>query len=236
MYRRILRLAVLGMAASIVVAACGSNGGEGSGGGGTAAPSTSAMPSDTAMVNGMAATQTKVAELQAGLTYLLTEHVYDAGIALKAAVDRKGNLDDPAVKAAVSTLDVNSVALSKAVGSLYPQAEQPFLASWRQHIGFFVNYTLGRATKNAAMADKARKDLDGYRTSFGQLINSVVPQLPADAVAQELVPHVQTLLDAIDALVAGSPTVYGKLAMAAGHMPMTAATLSGGIAADKTLS
>lgn len=80
----------------------------------------------------------------------------------------------------MSTLDANSVALSTAIGSVYPQAQAPFLASWRQHITFFVNYTLGKATKNMAMADKARADLDWYRSSFGQLIHSVVPQLPAD--------------------------------------------------------
>jgi hypothetical protein len=236
MSRRIIRLAVLGAAASIAVAACSSGNGGGSGGTATPAGSSPAATGTAAMAHGAAATKSQVADLRSGLTYLLTEHVYDAGIALKAAVDKKGNLADPGVKAAVSTLDANSVALSKALGSVYPQAEAPFLASWRQHIGFFVDYTLGKATKNTAMADKAKKDLDGYRTSFGQLINTVVPELPADAVAQELVPHVQTLLDAIDAVVAGSPTVTGKLAMAADHMPMTAATLSGGIADNKMLA
>ena len=239
MSRRILRLAVLGAAASIAVAACSSGSGSG---GGPSAPATSGSASSPAasgtagMASGSAATKTQVAELQAGLTNLLTEHVYDAGIALTAAVAKGGNLNDPAVKAAVSTLDANSVALSKAVGGIYPQAEAPFLASWRQHIGFFVNYTLGKATKNTAMADKAKKDLDGYRTSFGQLINSVVPELPADAVAQELVPHVQSLLAAIDALVAKGPSVFAKLSAAADHMPMTAKTLTTGIAANKKLT
>jgi hypothetical protein len=236
MSRRIIRLAVLGAAASIAVAACSSgNGGSGSPGAPASSNPTSG-PSTAGMASGSAATKTPVAELQAGLTYLLTEHVYDAGIALKAAVDKGGNLNDPGVKAAVSTLDANSVALSKAVGGVYPEAEAPFLASWRQHIGFFVDYTLGKATKDTAKAEKAKKDLDGYRTSFGQLINSVIPQLPADAVAQELVPHVQSLLSAIDALVAGDPSVFAKLSAAADHMPMTAKTLASGIAANKKLT
>jgi hypothetical protein len=155
---------------------------------------------------------------------------------LAQAVTKGGNLDDPSVKAAVAALDANSVALSKAVGAAYPQAEQPFLQSWRQHIGFFVNYTLGKATKDQAKVDKAKSDLDGYRTSFGQLINSVVPELPADAVAQELVPHVQSLEDTIDSLVAGDGQAFAKLSMAAEHMPMTAATLAGGIADNKKLA
>jgi hypothetical protein len=175
-------------------------------------------------------------ELRSGLTYLLTSHVDLAGIALAQAVAKKGNLQDPGVQAAVASLDANSVALSKAVGSAYPQAEQPFLQSWRQHIGFFVDYTLGKATNDQAKVTKARTDLDGYRTSFGQLINSVVPELPADAVAQELVPHVDSLLTTIDSLVAGDPQVYAKLAVAAGHMPMTATTLASGIADNKNLA
>jgi hypothetical protein len=199
------------------------------------APS-SGMTSMHSMMVGKAATATPAAELRAGLTYLLTEHVYRAGIALKFAVDKGGNLEDPTVKAAVANLDANSVELSKAVGAAYPAAEAPFLQSWRQHIGFFVDYTLGKATKDQAKVDKAKADLDGYRTAFGQLINSVVPELPAAAVADELKPHVQTLTDAIDSLVAGDGQVFTKLQAAADHMPMTAKTLAGGIAANKKLA
>ena len=132
--------------------------------------------------------------------------MYLAGIAIDAAVGAGGDLEKPLPKAAVAALDANSVALSKAVGAAYPDAEAPFLDSWRQHIGFFVDYTLGKATKDDAKVEQAKTDLDGYRTSFGQLINSVVPELPADAVAEELKPHVQTLFDAIDADVAAART------------------------------
>jgi hypothetical protein len=173
---------------------------------------------------------------RAALTAQLTNHVWLAGNALDTAVLKGGNLKDPAVAGAVAALDANSVTLSKTVGSVYPAAEKPFLASWRQHIGFFVNYTLGKATKDAAMVTKAKADLNSYRTSFGQLINSVIPELPADAVAKELVPHVQTLLDAIDAAIAGSPDYQTKLSMAADHMSMTAAVLTGGIVANKKIT
>lgn len=145
-------------------------------------------------------------------------------------------MDAPVVQAAVASLDENSVDLSKAVGAAYPDAEKPFLESWRQHIGFFVDYTLGKATNDSAKADKAEKDLDGYRTSFGELISSVNPELPADAVAEELKPHVASLLSTIDSVVAGDGKAFAKLAKAAGHMPMTAATLASGIAEDKKLS
>jgi hypothetical protein len=162
--------------------------------------------------------------------------VWLAGNALDTAVRKGGNLKDPSVKGAVAALDANSVDLSKAIGSVFPAAEKPFLASWRQHIGFFVNYTLGQATKNTAMVTKAKSDLNGYRTAFGQLINSVVPSLPAAAVADELKPHVQTLLDAIDADVAGKSNYQALLTTAADHMIMTADVLAGGIATTKNLA
>jgi hypothetical protein len=180
-------------------------------------------------VDGIAAT------VRATLTSQLSAHVWLAGNALDTAVRNKGDLKDPEVVGAVKALDTNSVALAKTVGSVYPEAEQPFLTSWRQHIGFFVNYTLGKATENDKQVAKAKADLDSYRTSFGELINSVIPELPADAVAEELKPHVATLFAAIDASVAGKPDYQAKLTKAAEHMPMTAAILTSGIVANKKI-
>jgi hypothetical protein len=197
---------------------------------------TSAAPHGNSATSATAPGASPAANLRATLTALLSDHVWLAGNALQTAVLNGGDLKAPAVAGAVAALDANSVALAQTLGSLYPDAEKPFLASWRQHIGFFVNYTLGKATKDAAMVSKARSDLDGYRTSFGQLINSVIPELPADAVAKELIPHVQTLFDAIDAAVAGSPNFQTKLATAAEHMVMTAAVLTSGIVANKKIT
>ncbi|MDT4938606.1 MAG: hypothetical protein QOG80_2277, partial [Pseudonocardiales bacterium] len=46
----------------------------------------------------------------------------------------------------------------------------------------------------------------------------------------------QTLFDAIDAAVAGSPNFQTKLATAAEHMVMTAAILTSGIVANKKIA
>jgi hypothetical protein len=229
-----IKLAAVAAGLAFAATACGASAKTNAAPSTTASTTASSSATGPALV-GLAATTSKAAELRAGLTYLLEEHVQLAGIATGTALAKKGNLNDSAVKAAVGALDANSVALSKAVGSAYPKAEAPFLASWRQHIGFFVNYTLGKATKNAAMTAKAVKDLDGYRLSFGQLINSVVPELPASAVADELKPHVASLFAAIDAQVAGSPSQFRLLQVAAGHMPGTAAILAGGIATNLNL-
>jgi hypothetical protein len=231
-------------AAAVLVLAAGCSSGTGSSAGMPAppmAPSSAASapmthsPTHTPTTTAVAPDATDAAALRATLTSLLSDHVWLAGNALDTAVQHKGDLKDPQVVGAVKALDANSVALAEAIGSVYPDAEKPFLASWRQHIGFFVDYTLGKATENDKQVAKAKADLDAYRTSFGQLINSVVPELPADAVAKELVPHVNSLYAAIDASVAGKPDYQTKLSMAADHMVMTAEILAGGIAMNKGL-
>jgi hypothetical protein len=225
MNRTSTKLAAVAAGLALATTACGSNDDD------------PAQAADAPLaVTGAAAAKTAAAELRGGLTYLLTEHVYLAGLATGTAVGKGGDLKDPAVVGAVTALDANSIAIADAVASAYPEAKEPFLTSWRQHIGFFVDYTLGKATKDGAKVAKAKKDLDAYRTSFGQLISSVVPELPADAVAEALVPHVASLFAAIDAQVAGKATQFALLDEAASHMPMTAKTLAGGIDANKNLA
>jgi hypothetical protein len=172
------------------------------------------------------------AELRAGLTALLEEHVYLAGIAVANGV---GNgLDSGEFKAAAATLDTNSKGLAEAITSVYgDDAGEQFLSLWRDHIGFFVDYTLGKATGDTAKADEAKNKLDGYRAEFGAFIDSASDgKLPSDAVAAELGVHVDSLITAIDAVVVKSPDAFPKLQAAAAHMPMTAATLAGGIVAQ----
>ena len=240
MNKRLIRISISTAAVLVLAAGCSSSGSPADVPGPEMSPSS--VPSvsmthspDHSPTTAVAPDTTEAAGLRATLTSLLSDHVWLAGNALDTAVQHKGDLKDPQVVGAVKALDANSVALSKAIGSVYPDAEKPFLASWRQHIGFFVNYTLGKATKDDKQVAKAKADLDAYRTSFGELINSVVPELPADAVADELKPHVQSLYAAIDASVAGKPDFQTKLSRAAEHMPMTAAILTSGIVANKKI-
>jgi hypothetical protein len=179
-----------------------------------------------------AATDSGAAELRSGLTALLQEHVYLAGVAINQAVADGGDLEAPATVNAVETLDANSVALSEAIAGVYgDEAGEQFLAQWRDHIGFFVDYTLGGATGDQAMQDEAKANLDEYRADFGAFIESATDgNLDAGTVADELQVHVNTLVEAVDAILAGDPEVYSKLQTAAAHMPGVAAALAGAIA------
>ena len=167
--------------------------------------------------------------LLATLTAALQEHEYLAGIAVNMAAITK-DPNSATFKAAAEALDKNSVGLADAVNFIYPGTKDVFLASWRKHIGFFVDYTLGKVTNDPGKASKAKSDLDGYRADFGALLNSVNPNLPKAAVAEALIPHVTATFAAIDGVVAGDGTGFEKLRVAAGHMPMLASTLAGAIA------
>jgi hypothetical protein len=171
------------------------------------------------------------AQLQRDLTSLLAGHEYHAGIAIYTAVQAKGDLKDPTVQAAVKSLDKNTQALAAAIGSIYGKpAEQQFLKLWRAHIGFFVDYTLGKATGDAEMAAAAQKNLDGYRNDFGALIEGATEGgLTQEQVAEALIPHVEATSAAIDAVVAGDADAFDKLQEAAHHMPMIATALAGAI-------
>ena len=169
-------------------------------------------------------------KLRQTLTAGLQEHEYLAGIAVAQAVVTK-KTDSPEFTAAAAALDKNSVALSEAIASIYGKgAGDAFLPLWRKHIGFFVEYTVGKLTNDAAKSAKAKTDLDGYRADFGAFLASANPNLTKEAVAEALVPHVTATFAAIDGVVAGDGTGFEKLRIAAGHMPMLANTLAGAIA------
>lgn len=186
-----------------------------------AATATSTTQQESAAKETANPTETKAADLRAGLTAQLQEHVYLAGITISQGVGQ--GLDSGEFKASAATLDQNSVALSKSIESVYgADAGKQFLALWRDHIGFFVNYAKG---------DKgAEKDLDGYRAEFGAFLAGANPNLTEMAVADELKPHVSSVIAVIDSLKAKDGKTFDLLRQAASHMPMTAGVLAGAIA------
>ncbi len=180
------------------------------------------------ILTGAAATQSGAAGLRSLLTAQLQEHVYLAGIAVFNAVN-----NPPAFEASAATLDQNSQDLAASIASVYGDpAGEAFLALWRTHIGFFVDYTTARASGDQAGQDAAKEALGQYREDFGAFLESANPNLPKEAVIEELQPHVMTVFAAIDAVVDGDADAFDKLKVAANVMPNTAATLAGGIAAQ----
>jgi hypothetical protein len=125
-------------ALALVVSACGDDDNASA----ASEPTAASTASDTTMHGDTAsagdATATAGAELRAGLTNLLEEHVYLAGITTGTALAGRD------LTPAAETLDTNSVALSEAIGSVYGDAAgEQFLSLWRDHIEMFVDYTNG---------------------------------------------------------------------------------------------
>lgn len=220
------RISVAALAATALVAAgCGGSDDKASSAAPAASTTTQESMSQTSSGKGA---DSPAAMLRANLTAGLQEHVYLAGIAVSEGVEH--GLDSAQFKAAAGTLDKNSVAISDAIGSVYGDtAGKQFLKTWRDHIGFFVEYTKGRATNDAALVKKANRELDGYRAASGAFLAKANPKLTAAAVSNDLKGHIATLEAAIDAVVAKKANAFDLLQAAAAHMPGTAAVLAGAI-------
>ncbi len=214
-----VKLKLIGVIAAVAVlsAACG---------GTKEAESGKSTTSTSVEATEASGTDSGASKLRGDLTALLSEHVYLAGITTGEALAGRDH------KPAAAALEKNTQGLQDAVTSIYGEAGgKQFGDLWRKHIGFFVDYTTGRATKDEAKVQKAKEDLDGYREDFGAFLESATKGgLPKQAVADELKPHVESLTAAIDAQAAKEPVQFENLRVAASHMPMTASVLAGAFA------
>jgi hypothetical protein len=203
------------IAAFGLVAAC-SEGNAGNGG----------MANDMSMHH-MASASSKSADLRAALDELLSEHVILAADATGAALG--GRQSD--FQAAAAALDQNSIAISKAVGSVYgPEAEAKFLPLWRSHITLVVEYTVDTASNDPAKAQQAVQKLLAYSGDLAGFFSSANPNLPQDAVAGMVKEHIVTLKAVIDAQAKKDYAAeYAAQHKAYAHMGMMAVALADGI-------
>ena len=219
-----LKVASAAVALAVVGTACGSDSDESS-------SDTTAPPASTSA----ASATTGAATLRAGLTGLLTEHVYLAALATSSAL-RGDNAGFEAYAAALNgPTNSNTADLTAAITSAYgADVGKAFDGLWRSegHIPAVVAYTQAIAANNTAGATKAVNDLLGYAKTFGTTLNQVNSNLPAAAVEEGVKMHATTLKTVIDAQKAGDqPKVYSSLREAYGHMGEFAATLAGATAA-----
>jgi peptidoglycan hydrolase-like protein with peptidoglycan-binding domain len=157
------------------------------------------MKNENTSVSNVPNPNTKAADLRVLLGALEHEHV-----ALASSATRAGFAGRPDFKAAADSLDANSVALSQAVGSVYGDAAAAkFLAIWRSHIGFFVDYTVAAKNGDKAGMDKAVANLGGYVDAISDFFSQANPNLPREAVHQLVSQHVVLLKGAVDAYAAG---------------------------------
>lgn len=184
---------------------------------------------------GTPGTTSPAADLQITLDKLLGEHAYLAMYATDEGLTGKADFN-----AAAKQLDANSVALSKAIASVYGAAAgNEFLNGknfWRDHIRDFVAYTVATAKGSASGRAAAVAKLHAYITQFGAFLAKATG-LPVAAVQNDLVSHVQQLADQVDAFHAKKyASAYALQNTAFGHMFMTGDILGTAITKQKSLS
>ncbi len=173
-------------------------------------------------------------DLRALLGRQLGEH---AALAMNAT--NLGVTGSPAFPAAAKALDRNSVALSKSITAVYgKKAGNAFLNGkfqWRDHIKFFVDYTVATAKKDKAGQNKAVANLQRYTVEHGKLLGGATG-LPVKAVQNDLLAHVLELKGQLDAYAGKDFAQAATLYQAAyAHMFMTGDLLAGAIAKQKNL-
>lgn len=171
-------------------------------------------------------TDTGAADLRANLQAAQQEHVALASETLRNVFD--GTKD---AEAAVAALDKNSVEIAEIVGAAYgPDAQDQFLSAWREHIGFFANYTTAAKAGDKAAMEQALADLDGYAEETATFFSEANPNLPKEAVKENLQTHAGLVIDTVNAYGAGNyEESFNKQIEAYDQIGKVSAVLSGAI-------
>lgn len=177
--------------------------------------------SETAMES---STATPAAELRIALDTTLTEHAFLAVEAMRKGVDGAEDFEQ-----ASGALLANADDLSAAVGSVYgEEGAAQFDEIWKSHIGYFVDYVTATAEDNQEGKEQALAALEEYKVEQSTFFDTATGGLlPAAAVQEGLDMHVDQLISAFDAYVAGDyETAYSLERESIHHMSMFAESLS----------
>ncbi len=140
--------------------------------------------------------------LRADLTGLLQESALLTGLALAETVAADGDAAAPGPAGALAAVEANTVALSVAMEPDDEPARVAFAEIWRGHIDDFVDYTTAVVGDDAAGIERSSAALEVFRDDLGLLLSDRYPALTKEAVAEELVPHTDSILAYADARVA----------------------------------
>ena len=153
-------------------------------------------------------------ELRVELADLLAEHVFLVGLAATGA---------PGLADAQAALDANTQALADVVTEVYDaDGGTEFARIWGAHADLLLGFAAGQVVEA-----QVESGLDAFRDELGELVEELTAQeLTAEALAEELVPHADTVVPAIQAVQAGEDGGV-TLRDAAAVMASTAETLAG---------
>lgn len=139
--------------------------------------------------------------------------------------------------AAATALENATVELAARIGRQYADAEQPALAALRSRDVALMKYAAAKRSGDAAAQAAARQELDAFRTALAQVLAGQAPQISAERLAEALKPHVDGLLQVIDAQVGeGGGDRRKLLADAAEATAPAALVIAEGVTANKQLA
>ena len=186
-------------------------------------------PAVSEAASGAAASQSRAAELLAGLAHLLVERSYLSESVTSAVLAADGRLEAPSVDGQLQSLDASSVALSNLLGASYLSARNPLLATLRTVDRRSVDYATARASGDPVRLARTLRDLEASPGELATLVRRVVPRLQTEILATRFSADLQAQL------AVGGSDPYALLRRAAGRAPGTARLLTEGIAADRDL-
>jgi len=170
-------------------------------------------------------TDTKAAAFRTAMNNAFTDHIAYASPALRAAFDGSPSLDGN-----VAALDANSVEIAEAVDSAYPGTKEDFLKLWRDHIGFFVDYTTAAKAGDEAGMKEAKDKLTGYTSDASKFFADANPNLDQATLKEGLTTHFNQVIAVVDAYGADDfEKSYSLQREASDHMEATADALSAAI-------
>lgn len=168
-------------------------------------------------------------ELRGRLTGLLTEHVLLMGQLAARIAAAGGNTDDPGVRAVEAALDAAAVSLAEVVGRAAPETVRPVLATWREHLDALRDVAAARAA-----GQPARPPAQGYLQRLQAGLTPFADAMPPGAVAVGERASA-SLLAAVEAAAAGSPTAPEALRAAAADTVAPAALIAAALAERQQL-
>jgi hypothetical protein len=167
------------------------------------------------------------AETRATLTSALVEHTYLTLFAAGEAADAGGATDDPAVQAAVTTLDSSADDLANAASGVQGMdGRDAFLDAWRPFLTAATDFAAATASGDAAAAEEARSTMDAAPGQLATVFQEATAGNTAGDLTDVLTTHVTNLTAAIEATVADDPAAATQARTAAQHATTVAAGLA----------
>ena len=175
--------------------------------------------------------------LRAELTGLMQESALLTGLGLAETVQSDGDSSAPGPAGVLEAVDENTIALAEVMVPDEQGQRDAFGEAWGSHIGDFEDYTTALLGDDAAGIQDALDELVIFRDDIGVILADTYPAFSKEAVAEELVPHTDSIVAYADALVVESlgdaeeiesPTLLRAAALA---MRQAARYFAGGLSA-----